>query len=848
MSKKQYKKLACALALAAGFTAFAAPAYAAPEEEEQAAEESAENVTVTPEKGIMPSPEEIDAMAAGQSPEMLEALRNQMESQGSQAENGGEDEDNPYVADSPIPSAVDAGPKVQPVQESDIPVQLRTVKPAGYDPANPGAKIEQVAAEAGEAEADESEKQTAAPAEKPAETVKPAETAKPAEVVKPAAPEVKKEAAPEEKKEETAAEKKAREKAEKKALKEQKKAEKKALKAQKKAEKEAVRAKKKGQVLPEEPKKEIPVMTEEQKKAAEAQKAEADKKMAQWNLYRPAEELINTTAEKLAGQTIVDITIDGAGPETLQAAKLAVISRPGDRFAGMVIEKDREAIYDTGYFYDIYPTYQALPEGVAVTYHVMENPVLNGVEISGNTVEKSEELYNMITVKPGKVLNAKELHENIRKIEEKYQTDGYILVKLSGIDVGRDGILRLVINEGMLEGYSVKGNTKTKDKVVIREMRQKPGTPFNAKEARRGMQRIYNLGFFEDVNMKVTPGREPNAIVLELDVVEKRTGSFTLGGGYSTRDGFLGMIGIGDRNFRGTGQSFQLSYEFGGDDWDAHGLQFSYRRPWLDKHETAFGLKLYSRTYEFDDYDTHGNEIEEYMRKQQGYELTLSRPQSEYTTNYIMFRDRDDRYRRHKDGDDRSGNRWFEHTGYANEWRENNFGRTRSIIVNHITDTRDNIYNPTEGGKVDIMMEYAGFGAKFKYEKVSVEQTHFNKVGHAQVFAWRWAYGRGFGRIPELGQYRLGGQDTIRGYRDDIFRGNNMYLASLEYRFPIVRKVTGAIFTDAGAAWFGGWTPKGTHCSIGIGAAIETPIGPIRIDVGHGSNGNRVHFTVGGAF
>ena len=109
-------------------------------------------------------------------------------------------------------------------------------------------------------------------------------------------------------------------------------------------------------------------------------------------------------------------------------------------------------------------------------------------------------------------------------------------------------------------------------------------------------------------------------------------------------------------------------------------------------------------------------------------------------------------------------------------------------------------------------------------------------------------YGRGFGEINESNEFRLGGQSSLRGYRDDQFRGNGAFLGTVEYRFPIVSKVQGALFTDFGAAWDNGWSPKNFKESIGMGLSVQTPVGPIRIDLAHGSQGNRVHFSVGGTF
>ena len=566
--------------------------------------------------------------------------------------------------------------------------------------------------------------------------------------------------------------------------------------------------------------------------------SEADR----WARLRPEEKRISEWIDSLEGKTIVDVTIEGASEATAKEAKAALQTRPGDTFSKSRIETDRSAIYDVGLFYDIFPTFSLIPEGVLVTYHVLENPILTSVEITGNTVLSTEEIKGLITVKTGEMLNTRILHGNIQDITNRYHKDGYILAKVGDLDIGRDGKLVIRINEGTLEGYTVKGNTKTKERVVLREMRMKPGEPFNAKKARRSMQRVYNLGFFDDVNMKLNPGVEPNAVILEVDVVEKRTGTFSVGAGYSSQDGFIGMVGIGDTNFRGTGDSINLTYEFSGDDSDVHGYTFSYRRPWLDKRETAGTLRIYNRTYEYDDYDTNGNEIEEYMRKYSGGEITLSRPHSEYSTNFITLRNRDDRYVKHEGGRvNRSG-------GEAKAWRDYNFGLTRSIILEHVTDTRDNIYSPMTGSRASLSAEFAGLGGDFNYRKFTLEDNHYFKAGHAQVFALRAMYGRGFGHISESAVFRIGGQNTLRGYRDDQFRDNNVFLGTLEYRFPVVSKVQGAIFTDFGGTWSTGWMPKNLHESIGFGLSVQTPVGPIRIDLAHGSQGNRVHFSVGGTF
>ena len=574
-------------------------------------------------------------------------------------------------------------------------------------------------------------------------------------------------------------------------------------------------------------------------------------KMNQWKEQRPAEETIKDSVSAYAEKTIVSVDVVGTDiipkEEVLSVLKI----KAGDKFDMKNIEQDRSAIYNMGYFYDNYPSFEVVPEGVKVTYHVMENPILRSVEITGNRVYSAEQIKSMLNVKTGEILNLRQLNIDLANIETAYRQNGYILAKLKDISIDESGNLSLQFNEGILEGYAVKGNDKTKDYVITREMRMKPGEVFNSEKARRSMQRVYNLGFFEDVSVKLLPGQQdPDNIIMELTVVEKRTGSFGIGAGYSSQDGLLGMVSIGDTNFRGTGDSIKAMYEFGGDDGDDSGYSIAYTKPWLDEKETSGTFRFYNRRYEYDDYNNDGNEIETYNKKNEGYELNFGRPINEYTTNFLGFRINKTEYRGHEDGPyDRS-------TPQYADWRKNNFGETRSIIANQVRDTRDNIYFPTEGSRTSIGVEYAGLGGDFDYTKLMGSIQKYYKVGHAQVIAIRGSVGYSNDDLPENAVFEVGGQNSVRGYRDDQFSGNKMVMGTVEYRFPLANKVQGAIFTDVGDAWGGkSWGPWNDiedeltlHSSVGIGMQVQTPIGAVRLDYGWGEDGGRLHFTVGGSF
>ena len=594
--------------------------------------------------------------------------------------------------------------------------------------------------------------------------------------------------------------------------------------------------------------KEIIINNDKKNKVDKVQDPEAIAKMNTWKEQRPTEETIKNNNSAYTDMTVVSVDVVGNEKIAKEDILNVLTVKAGDKFNIKNIEQDRNNIYNTGYFYDNYPSYEVVPEGVKITYHVMENPVLNSVEILGNQVYSTDKIEDMLTVKKGEILNIRQLNTDLANIEASYRQDGYILAKLRDISIDESGNLTLTFNEGILEGYVVKGNDKTKDYVITREMRIKPGEVFDAKKARRSMQRVYNLGFFEDVSVKILPGKEdPNNIIMELTVIEKRTGSFGIGAGYSSEDGLLGMVSIGDTNFRGTGDSVKAMYEYGGDGGDDSGYSISYTKPWLDEKETTGTFRIYDRKFEYDDYDNGGDLIETYDKKNQGYELNFGRPTDEYTMNYLGFKINNTEYRGHEDGLDRSKN---------TEWLDNNFGETRSIIASQVRDTRDNIFYPTEGTRTSLSVEYAGLGGDFDYTKLTGSVQKYYKVGHAQVLALRGSAGYANEDLPEAALFEVGGQNSVRGYRDGQFSGNRMLMGTMEYRFPLMNKVQGALFTDVGDAWggksWGSWSSieedLDLHASVGLGLQMQTPIGALRLDYGWGEDGGRLHFNVGGNF
>lgn len=564
------------------------------------------------------------------------------------------------------------------------------------------------------------------------------------------------------------------------------------------------------------------------------------------------------------GKTITKQIISGNTVISEAEIAAALKTKPGMEFTEQGLNEDLSAIYDLGWFYDLRPEFKEVPEGVQVIYHVMENPAFAGVKITGNTVVDDKKAAGFFDMEENKIINLKDVNTRVQRLEEEYRQNGYILARVTDIHMDTDGTLNITVNEGIVEDFKVKGNVKTKDYVITREMKLKKGKPFNAKDARRSMQRIYNLGYFEDVNVKLNPGKEPNSVEVEISVVEMNTGTFGIGAGYSNADGFIGMISIGDKNFRGTGDKVNIRWEFGGE--DNKNYDFSYTKPWIDDKETTATINLYDITNEYADYNIDGDEIARYDKKRRGQELTFSRKtDNEFVSNYVTLKNRDDIYEGMADGYENDVNQYYEdrfnpNSPYYKPWmpataaerRKENFGVTRSITVGRIFDSRDNIYDPHEGKRIAYSLEWAGLGGDFDFTKFTADYRYYYRAGGESVWALNLGAGYADGDMPLSQRFSMGGSDTLRGYEDDQFRGNSMLKATLEYRFPIIKKVQGVLFTDNGYAWdkrhedeFDLGLIKN---SFGVGLRINSPLGPVKLDYGYGDDGGKFHFSFGGQF
>ena len=565
------------------------------------------------------------------------------------------------------------------------------------------------------------------------------------------------------------------------------------------------------------------------------------------------------------GKLITGLSISGVTAEQ-QAQLLPILSEKiGDAVSVDGVFKDVTNLGNTGYFSEVNPVFTSVPEGVKLDFAVTVNPITTGVSFEGNTVYTSEVLTKFMDLQPGQVLNSVYVGQKVQGINAAYARDGYMLAHVDGIRVDDQGVLHVHIVEGIVEDIIPAGNKKTRNKVITREFVQKKGKPFNKFLVRRSVERVYNLGFFDDVNVRMLPGdQDPNNVIIEIDVLEHKTGTITLGAGYSESDGLMGIIEFGEDNFRGTGDKFKVHWEIGGKK-KYKNYQISYLKPWIDSKGTSLGFSFFNREDEYTDYNEDGNEVAEYNKKSRGFNISFGRQTGEYTRDYLTLESRKDSYK--WDSDDSSGYRYDRNAGKGKNWDngsynfaddkyvDKNFGRINSITWQKVYDSRDNIYDPTRGRRISYTAQWAGhgLGGDFDFYKFTAEARMYKKLGAKNVLAFRARGGFIQGDAPYSQLFTLGGADSLRGYEDDQFRGKYMYNATLEFRFPIVKKVSGVLFTDIGDAWDApnvSWynSKKTFNYGVGAGVRITTPIGPVKLDYGVGKHKNKFHFSFGTQF
>jgi outer membrane protein insertion porin family len=538
------------------------------------------------------------------------------------------------------------------------------------------------------------------------------------------------------------------------------------------------------------------------------------------------------------------VSIEVSGNQRLPSSEIAaaVTSKVGGPYSEEQVARDRQAVLNLGWFQTVAVERQSVENGVRLVFRVTENPVIRAIEFEGIKEVTREDLVAVMKTKPGTVYNVYRLAQDAQVIEELYRARGYILAIVVTQRMSEEGTLTLVIAEGVIESIKISGNTYTKTYVIQRYIRTKPGETYNDKKVAQDVTRLTNTGYFETVRRDAEVGTEPGKVILIITVVEKqRTGQATFGGAYTSVQGIIGFVDLTKSNLRGTGQMVTVRGEFGG----RRSYELGYRNPWIMTPETRLSLGLYDRYILREAFVTAADGTRRdvlYRERRAGGNVTLGRPLTDHTTAYVGLRRDDVSLSDIAEADKPLL------TGPAFAPRE-----VRSLTLATITDTRDNIFNPRGGAYHQFSVELAGLFGGSHFNKYSTDDRRYLRAGKRAVVAVRLLVGTTTGDAPYLEQFLIGGPDSLRGYRVDRFAGSHMAIFNSEYRFPLSSNLIGVAFTDVGDAWggsiaadpyFRGDKSFTAHVGYGVGVRVQTPVGPLRLDLGFSKEGTETHFGV----
>ncbi len=544
-------------------------------------------------------------------------------------------------------------------------------------------------------------------------------------------------------------------------------------------------------------------------------------------------------------------SIDIVGNEHIPKEEIekVVTSQVGGPFSEGQVARDRQAIVTLGWFQTVSVERESVEDGIRLVFRVVENLLITDIRFEGVSVLTPEDLLRVMKTQPGQVYNNPLLAEDAIAIEQLYRSLGYILAMVLEPKMTDEGVLTLFMAEGEIEDIRITGNTHTKTYAIRRYIRTRPGEAYNDRKVASDVRKLNSLGWFETVRRDAEVGTEPGKVIVVITVVEKRrTGMVSVGGGYSSVQGFVGFVDLTKGNLGGNGQAVSIRGEFGG----RTSYELGYRHPWIATPETALNVGVYDRLILREAF-VAGPEDERlsilYDERRTGGSITFGRPLSDATTIFLGFR-----------SDDVSISGVSEEeqeflTGPAFEPR-----RVRSITLAAVNDTRLELFHPRGGSYQRFSAEFAGLilgGTKFN--KYVVDGRRFFPAGSRISLAMRLLAGTISGDPPYLEQFLVGGGETLRGYRNDRFVGTNMAIVNTELRVPVGDNLLGVLFVDVGDAWgraldFDPELPDvlddsfEAHVGYGVGVRVQTPIGPLRLDIGFSEEGTETHFGVRNMF
>lgn len=498
-------------------------------------------------------------------------------------------------------------------------------------------------------------------------------------------------------------------------------------------------------------------------------------------------------------------------------------------------------------------------EWIYINFNIFEGPRyrVGTVDLTGDLIADKTSLLAMTNLHNLKYFSRKALRDDILKLTDYYAEKGYAFAEAipqTDKDVENKRInvsIKMVKKELVhINRIVIKGNSRTRDKVIRREMQVKEGGIFNATALKTSKQRLDRLDYFEHVDVSPQPTADENLMNVQVDVKEKATGNFSIGAGYSSVDSFMFMSEISQNNFLGKGQRLSLKADLSGNSTE---YDLSFTEPHLADSNILFGFDLYNWSRDYDDY----------TKNSKGVSMRFGYP---------------------------VWNNWLFSTSYSFDDTSltNVTANTSQIILDSMDirytsavkfglskDTRNHVNNPTSGSVNSVTMKYAGgpLGGDSDFTKFEGTTSWYSPMPWDCTLHNKFSAGMAFAnsshKLPVFEKFYLGGINTIRGFkagnispRDPVtgekIGGGKMWYYNLEYIFPLIKDagLRGVTFFDAGNVYDedANWDFSDIKKSVGFGFRWLSPMGPLRLEWGYNLSPTSYEqhsnwdFSMGGSF
>ena len=522
------------------------------------------------------------------------------------------------------------------------------------------------------------------------------------------------------------------------------------------------------------------------------------------------------------------------------------------------------------------PQVDLAEDGIHITFKIEEGArfKVGHIDVTGDLILPKEDLLKSLELGKSVYFNREKLRNDVIALTDLYGNYGYAYADVKPLV--KENADQLIVNityeiqkkqEVYYEKIFIDGNTRTRDKVIRRELLVHEQERFDGAALKKSIRRLYRLNYFEDIKVDSIKGSADDKMVLKLNVTEKPTGQFQFGAGYSSEENVFLVGSVVESNFLGRGQTLKVEGTVGS---STQRYNVGFTEPWLFDIPLSATVGLYDQVKDYIEYD----------RDSKGGSLGFSYPIFEDTRIYLSYGyDSSDVTNIQEDADETI--KELEGTLV-----------TSSLALSLGYDTRDNIYSPTEGSKHIITLEYAGLGGDVGFRKVVGETGWYfplfkGLVGFVHGRAGTVTSNGGDRILPDYEKFYLGGINSLRGFdfrgvhitntrveteagddgvlgtSDDVTTtvetvtgGTKMAQFNFEVLIPIVKKmgIMGVVFFDAGNVYEDSFDLGDLRRSAGYGFRWFSPLAPIRIEYGRvldkreGESSGRWEFTMGSAF